>query len=414
MRGSKRFDPEQWLAQWAEVHGVTTPSVRIDGSVGSVPVGAGGVVTLSGERFILLSRGPSEEDLLALSAAALNAVTLAAEFDEDEHPRNPAGGPHGGEFAAKPESLAPNEPFSHDDLRIAGYKVPMSPDLVRATGFTYNPSRLLLESVDYGASEVIDEHVDNMRPSAMDPDSPAWTKMAREETAKYVGETNAKIQRMVDEATPVIKMGSYTLADALGEKDQRFKNQHETGTSGGWLNQDVRVSAEDRMFGQYADNSRRPIYGALTNDVSKVVATNRLAQYGDVAIELDPSVKQSATVSFGDSLAAYTEGGLVPRPAASADFIAFPLEQQHDTLRDSTNVDDYWDRTGKYVEMQVHGGLGFDKIRAIYAPKLERAGKDWDEDSKIALKADRDVLARIGRVCHARGIKMHFVQQETF
>jgi hypothetical protein len=331
---------------------------------------------------------------------------LSADWDEGDHPRADDG-----KFATKAGEGAldaPDDGPKHPT--VWGQPVDLSAHLVRADGFTYKPSRLLLDSIISETDEAIESRAKDVyyaKPTKGDETPESIEKGIGDEGEVLLAKYNAKMQKLVDEATPIIKIGSYILGDVMAAGEDRFKNQHETGTSGGWLDPELRTSAENHMFGEYADNAHRPIYGSLTNDPEHIVARDIFGQYGDVAVVLDPSVKQSATVSFWDSLDAYEAGACVPRPATHMDVLAIPaskLKYVADATRatglldEAQTIDDYSANSAGYVEMQVHGGVPFSKIKAIYAPTADK------DDAPT-----RQQLAKIARWCHQHHVPLRLV-----
>lgn len=92
-------------------------------------------------------------------------------------------------------------------------------------------------------------------------------------------------------------------------KSGRFKTQHETGTTGGLLDPEVRVEFEERTLGvpKDIDVRRRPIYGWIRKqsrraglEAEDMSATSSF--YGRINFRLRKELKGRTTVTFGDSL----------------------------------------------------------------------------------------------------------------
>jgi hypothetical protein len=83
-------------------------------------------------------------------------------------------------------------------------------------------------------------------------------------------------------------------------RDQRFKSQFETGSSGGAFAPDLRRDIEATYLKVPLDtpDAKRPIYGAL--GLAPLMPFVR--SYGDYTFLLKPEVKQRSTYTLGDSL----------------------------------------------------------------------------------------------------------------
>lgn len=86
-------------------------------------------------------------------------------------------------------------------------------------------------------------------------------------------------------------------------KDTHYRNQFETLTSGGTLNQKVRTNWESRLFNQIYDKSKpfdRVKYGSL-NVVNDPTGIRCCAQYGDSFLLLKQEVRYRTTFAWKDS-----------------------------------------------------------------------------------------------------------------
>jgi len=119
----------------------------------------------------------------------------------------------------------------------------------------------------------------------------------------------------------------------------KFKNQHETGTSGGYLDSEYRKSAERTAFGE--DLEEFPIYGYIKTE------NDYVDMYGDARVVLKPSVRERTTITMDDSLENFTYKQVAPSPLTK--------------LRPQCIDNAYEPETGKflmsYIEAQIHGGL---------------------------------------------------------
>lgn len=189
------------------------------------------------------------------------------------------------------------------------------------------------------------------------------------ETKKWVGETNSFIR---------VKKG--TLTKIL--KDERFKSQFETQTSGGFMDNSHRAQFEANVFSYPAsmDPTKRPIYGYATEDKKghylrgdfqvERKENHFLDQYGRIRVKLKRKTKQRTTVTFGDSLGGIgygSDGSLkvsyIPTPLDDPTHESQPIRQE--------NVLPFLEGRiggGRYVETQVHGGVNLDDIEEVYFP----------------------------------------------
>jgi len=156
-------------------------------------------------------------------------------------------------------------------------------------------------------------------------------------------------------------------------EDGRFKSLFETGTSGGSKNTERRGNTELNMFGVpiNADPSARPIYGHLFHPEEP---DSIAGQYGDWISVLHPSVKNRATVTWGDSLDLTPDMNLGPykfdqrpaellRPRAQDKFSLRRGELYRDIPEDFRSLvrsDDVW--WPGYLEAQIHGGLPWSDV----------------------------------------------------
>lgn len=156
-------------------------------------------------------------------------------------------------------------------------------------------------------------------------------------------------------------------------EDGRFKSLFEAGTSGGSKSTERRGKTELNMFGVPldADPTSRPIYGHLFHpEEPKSIAD----QYGDWISVLHPSVKNRATVTWGDSLDSTPDMNLGPyrfdqrpaeilRPRAQDNFSLRRGELYRDIPEDFRSLvqsEDVW--WPGYLEAQIHGGLPWSDV----------------------------------------------------
>jgi hypothetical protein len=188
--------------------------------------------------------------------------------------------------------------------------------------------------------------------------------------------------------TEAMQTGSVTIAIKLEDffkvlRDKRFKNQFETMTSNGMLDDKYRKISEAAVqeISVQAAPTERSIYGYITtkekiqNTVPdegfengiKRLWDNRLSinsdavdQYGDIRIVLKPQVKERTTVTIGDSLYSGKLADKITSP--NPDFVNMGL------YRNGVSV--YTARpTFSYMEAQIQGIVTVEDIATIYVPQ---------------------------------------------
>ena len=199
--------------------------------------------------------------------------------------------------------------------------------------------------------------------------------MTPEEYREAVAE---EYSRVIENSDPAIRVSPGVLGQILD--DGRFKNQHETGSSSGWLDEELRENFESDYMGVDPDtpDSERPIYGYLTDgDSDYYDDPDDVDGYGNAAVQLSDSAKERATVTHGDSLSAnqgWVKGdrdmNFTSSPATDPDeksmgFDQLPMGADGDThLEMLENADNATD-IPMYNEMQYHGGVSADEIESV-------------------------------------------------
>jgi hypothetical protein len=163
-----------------------------------------------------------------------------------------------------------------------------------------------------------------------------------------------------------IRIPSNVLGSILN--DGRLKAQGETGTSMGMLSPNFRRTKEQNMF----DLSEDPklVYGYLGEEGGGNPFSGKyqmLRQYGDVIIELKPSVLDRTTTTMGDSLL-YKTTEVAPIRVGD-------VSSSTDT-RLFTASEEYERYSPPYFEAQVHGGVSIDDIARIYITESKTVPDD--------------------------------------
>jgi hypothetical protein len=226
-----------------------------------------------------------------------------------------------------------------------------------------------------------------------------------EQAAPY----EAKTKELLRDVDVRIRVPRQVLQEVL--QDGRFKNQFESGRSGGTLDYDIRADAEHHLFG-YGDEdldalqdpdmpvnsvvepAERPIYGYLSND--EVERFAMVQQYGDAITILKPEVRTRTTFTFDDSLAKR----YIPSPVNEPSYESLPPlsrlgrpgeEPVFPATPDGTflSAEHLWQVHGmRYIEAQIHGGVRLEDIERVLfthgmpSPAiqelLDNLGIEWD------------------------------------
>ena len=164
-------------------------------------------------------------------------------------------------------------------------------------------------------------------------------------------------------------------------KDNKFKNQFETNTSGGSLSHKHRKQASKNMFGH--DGGLKPEeyekYGYLGHadyvlDFKQNSNFYGAKQYGDIIVRFDKAkLYNRVTFTIDDSLRQAIRGELVAGNATLPHLGGFSTARNDATrykqilLSDTTNsLKDIVDKThSRYLELQYHGELTTEYITEI-------------------------------------------------
>jgi hypothetical protein len=197
-----------------------------------------------------------------------------------------------------------------------------------------------------------------------------WESRANEEAYKAgvdVARVREALQdevaQAVQDAEVRINIGAEDMMTVLA--DGRFKNQFETGDSGGVYSPRAREEAETDLFGleQATPAEDRPIYGYLESPSARTM-TDGADMYGDIQVVLKDSVMERTTFTVGDSLTLASEGLFgVPLGAIDRYHLAVPA-------RTATKYFNYPDKLHTvlapgYHEAQIHGGVQLSDIKEV-------------------------------------------------
>lgn len=189
-----------------------------------------------------------------------------------------------------------------------------------------------------------------------------------EKMASIIDET----QKWLDESNSYIRVDFENLDEVLSEG---FMNQHGTGDSNGSYNPDLRLMAEDAMFGYSPDDADPyvPIYGLVEHGPWLNYSAD---QYGDFAIELKDGIP--TTVSIDDSLnsgattmvqwGGFYDNGFMPmdKKKIGLQFFGGNIGQASRWINEDGEGSEGLKRIGRYIEAQFHEPIESSSIKAIH------------------------------------------------
>jgi len=161
-------------------------------------------------------------------------------------------------------------------------------------------------------------------------------------------------------------------------KDNKYRNQFETRTSGGTLNGQVRKMWERGMFGAICDslrNSERVKYGAcnLTNDPNGV---RKAHHYGDSFFQLNENVRCRTSICNMDSGSGYGNTNLQIGTLSHCMHVLEKLPQQEikSIINAARASEESSNQLPIYREIQIHGDIDFarDVDRLVVSTNVKR------------------------------------------
>jgi SPP1 gp7 family putative phage head morphogenesis protein len=205
----------------------------------------------------------------------------------------------------------------------------------------------------------------------------------------YIAKSEKVLKKYMDESDIYMRVKPATLESILDSGS--FKNQFDTGTSGGALNTTSRRGSENALMGisKESPGKDRPVYGYIDRDPhGGMGGPSNVDQYGKVAIKMKSNVKDKSTFTLGDSLD-MSAGGTVQRtvatPVSNPGHRSVPYDFGIEDPIDLIERDKHKDLFG-YMEAQIHGETTLDHIEEVIfntAPtkkiqgKLDAAGVKW-------------------------------------
>ena len=248
------------------------------------------------------------------------------------------------------------------------------------------------------------EEARNTPTPSIDPNVPTLTKF-EDHRKEYIKDNDWHISK-VDQETQVkfLEMQKAVLEQhdfvikAKGTnaikilEEGRFKNQFETGTSGGYLGtsdaRNSRIDASQNLFGWEGNELKSheyEKYGYLANkDHNAEIKSNAAAQYGDITFVMNKErLAGRVTYTMDDSLSSARGQRVVAAPVDTPDLLAVPYSTiEHAEYYASRRVQTYYNdfkRTGEapdptrfadscYTELQYHGDIRLEHVQSVYFP----------------------------------------------
>lgn len=179
--------------------------------------------------------------------------------------------------------------------------------------------------------------------------------------------------------------------------DGRFKNQHESKSSHGTFDPELRRHFEHSFLGvrtraDYA--TEHPIYGYLSGREDGLGTTpdgyDAPGGYGSIRVKLKSSARERATFTVGDSLHNDYDVSQIAERVTSPTYKAFPKWSLADNAEDylhATSIDQIA-RLHGYVEAQVFGGVKLSDIDHISFNYKDQYTRFKDPLNKLGVKAE--------------------------
>lgn len=192
--------------------------------------------------------------------------------------------------------------------------------------------------------------------------------------------------------------------------DTKFKNQMETGTSGGIFDPDFRKNVSADLFGtdiSQAEDSDYEIYGYLGGkDVYSDYSMGYAEEYGDVIIELKKeNLQDRTTFTVGDSLVdTYDHGGTFI-PSKVTDIKSTSLLE--DDVLGLVNLDRRGSTENLTPEMLI------DELRVAYVEAQYHGGVEVADIASVTFDTRRELPPDLFDKLKRKGIKVQVISEGT-
>ena len=209
---------------------------------------------------------------------------------------------------------------------------------------------------------------------------------------KFNKDTEIKIEKhykkLIDENSFGMRVKYSSLKQII--KDNCFKNQLETNTSGGVLDLQGRKEISEFLFGtdiSNAENKDFEKYGYLCDGNPKLDFDNNklVNQYGNVCVRFKKDkIKRCTTFTSGDSLDEIRVYGnnyrpsSVENPSFSSEVDPYVKYQDNDDLLKHLNK-----ASKPYIELQYHGKITLDDVESVSIDCFNYIAKDINDIAEM-------------------------------
>jgi len=228
--------------------------------------------------------------------------------------------------------------------------------------------------------------------------------MKPSEVQAFEDELVENLNPIVKRWKPAMRRGSAGTRDILNTG--KFKNQFETGTSGGAYSLERRRGVSNRYFGETEDDTTREKYGYLKRP--KKYGRDAVDEYGFYEFRFKPAVRERMTFNNGDTLDDLnwddsptpivprmedTYINFVGRPEADFNQSFWPSEIQLYKRRLARLKEEPAPHNrGGYFEAQYHGPLTLEDVEGLRSPfvDLNPIGSEIEDPMKELLMNSSD------------------------
>lgn len=195
-------------------------------------------------------------------------------------------------------------------------------------------------------------------------------KFIQEKNPEGFKKAESQLENLRSDGKIIIAVNPESLIKILEEG--KFKNQFQTGKSGGVLegeeklfaSPNARSATEEKLFGVSSDSADRLIYGFIAPTKGHVLSSF-LDQYGKIRVVLKDEVKSRSTFTYSDSLS----GDYVPVPMsgklADGEIFGSLSDNYLENLSKGRGLVNPSGPENRYAEAQIRGQLGIEDIGEI-------------------------------------------------
>ena len=218
--------------------------------------------------------------------------------------------------------------------------------------------------------KILTDKIKKIEVTTKNPELQKKVKFIQEKNPEGFKKAESQLENLRSDGKIIIAINPESLIAVL--KEGKFKNQFETGKSGGvlegeeklFVSSNARSATEEKLFKISSDSTDRLIYGFIAPTKGHVLSSF-LDQYGKIRVVLKDEVKTRSTFTYSDSLG----GDYVPVPMSGklADGEIFgSLSDNHlERLSKGRGLVNPTGPENRYAEAQIRGQLGIKDIDRI-------------------------------------------------